>query len=257
MNTSTRPDNSIPKRRRWLRTVHRWLGIASALFVLLLSGTGIALNHSHDWRLDQRFVQWPFLLDAYGINAAPLQASFADGGHRMSLLGERLFYDGRLVAESVMQLRGFLSLDGLHLVATAQGIVLLTPEGELVERLDLTSVLPEEIDQLGEWRGRAVISSGREAYLGDAEVTRFERWGDAQEEGIRWSVASVPAEQEIALLQEQFRGRGLTVERLVADLHSGRIVQSAGPLLMDLIAVFLIILSVTGLMLWLRRSRRS
>lgn len=257
MNISIRPGNAVPRRRRWLRALHRWLGVASALFVMLLATTGIALNHSHDWRLDQRYVHWSWLLDAYGIEAPPLQASFADDGHRVSLLAGHLYYDGRLVVEDVGQIKGFVSLDPLMLTATADDIVLLTSTGELVERFDLGSGLDGAIERIGKWRGRVVIAGGGGYLLSDAEVSAFTALTEVDEKGTEWSVASAPSAAETASLQEQFRGRGLTVERLMADLHSGRIIRSGGPLLMDLVAVFLIVLSVTGLLLWLRRSRGS
>jgi len=256
MNISTRPDNPTPARRR-LRALHRWLGIASALFVLLLATTGIALNHSHDWRFDQRYVNWPWLLDAYGIEAPPLQASYADGEHRVTLLGEHLFFDGRLVADDIGQLKGFVALDPMMLALTADEMVLMTSAGELVERFDPGSGLNGEIERVGKWSGRVVIASDGQYLLSDAEVTGFLPSNEVAENGIEWSVASAPPAVETARLQQQFRGRGLTIERLLADLHSGRIIRTGGPLLMDLVGVFLIVLSVTGLLLWLRRGRRS
>ena len=58
-------------------------------------------------------------------------------------------------------------------------------------------------------------------------------------------------------LKSAWRGRGVTVERLLLDLHSGRIFSAAGPLLMDLVAVFLILLSVSGIILSKVRNRRK
>ena len=257
MKISNRRDSTAPKPRRWLRVVHRWLGVISALFVLLLASTGIALNHSHDWQLDQRYVSWSWLLDAYGIHAPDISASFDAGGHRASLLGQRLYFDGRSVAQEIDSVIGMVSVDFLTIVATNHSIVLLTAAGELVEQLDLVHQLPGDIDRIGSWGGRIVINSAGEYFMGDAEVTGFEPLASVPSRGIDWSVPSVPPLAEIVLLQESFRGQGLSVERLLGDIHSGRIIKSAGALVMDLIAVFLIILSVTGLVLWLRRARRG
>jgi hypothetical protein len=54
------------------------------------------------------------------------------------------------------------------------------------------------------------------------------------------------------VLKEQYRGRGLSVERVIADLHSGRVIGIVGPFVMDVVAVLLIVLSLSGLLLWLR-----
>ena len=48
-----------------------------------------------------------------------------------------------------------------------------------------------------------------------------------------------------------------TVERLLTDLHSGRIVPAIGVRFMDLVGVFLVVLSATGILLWARGSRNG
>ena len=68
---------------------------------------------------------------------------------------------------------------------------------------------------------------------------------------------SPPAAAELAVLQTLYRGRGLTVERGLADVHSGRIFASTGTLIMDAVAVFMIVLSLSGFVLWLQHSRRE
>ena len=59
------------------------------------------------------------------------------------------------------------------------------------------------------------------------------------------------------MLRAQYRGRGLTVERVLADVHSGRIFARAGTLIMDAVAVFMIVLSLSGFVLWIQHSRRE
>ncbi|MDX1499627.1 MAG: hypothetical protein R3176_07005, partial [Woeseiaceae bacterium] len=69
--------------------MHRWLGLAAVLFVLLLSVTGIALNHGSDWGLDRRYVSWDWAIAALGVRAPAPAASFADREHRVTQLGGR------------------------------------------------------------------------------------------------------------------------------------------------------------------------
>jgi uncharacterized iron-regulated membrane protein len=58
-------------------------------------------------------------------------------------------------------------------------------------------------------------------------------------------------------LQAKYRGRGLSVERVLADVHSGRIVNITGPYLMDAVGLLLIALSVTGIVMWARPRKKS
>lgn len=48
---------------------------------------------------------------------------------------------------------------------------------------------------------------------------------------------------------------GLTVDRVILDIHSGRFFGTLGPWVMDAMAVLFIILSVTGVYMWWHRSR--
>ncbi|MDP3677938.1 MAG: hypothetical protein Q8R23_02450, partial [Methylotenera sp.] len=49
----------------------------------------------------------------------------------------------------------------------------------------------------------------------------------------------------------------LPLERIVLDLHSGRIFGRYGPLLMDVAALVLIVLSFSGVWIYLRTVRRQ
>jgi len=243
--------------RIWLRRGHRWVGVVLVLFVLLLAASGIALNHASEWGLDRRHLDWPWLLDAYGIQAPAPTASFADGGLRATLLGERLFLDDAEIAQDVAGLAGIATLDPLVLVGTHDTLYVLTTAGELVEAIDTAAGIPGPIDRVGRDGRRAVVESGGKLYRSDPDVTRLEPWDADQRDGLRWSSATPPGAAELDVLQTRYRGRGLTVERVLADVHSGRIFAKAGTLVMDAVAVFMIVLSLSGFVLWIQHSRRE
>jgi len=243
--------------RVWLRRGHRWLGVVLVLFVLLLAVSGIALNHASGWGLDRRHLDWPWLLDAYGIQAPAPTASFADGGLRATLLGERLFLDDEEIAQDVAGLAGIATLEPLVLVGTRDTLYVLTTAGELVEAMDMAAGMPGPIDRVGREGERAVVESGGKLYRSDPDITRFAHWDAGPGDGLWWSTATPPETADLEVLQTLYRGRGLTVERVLADLHSGRIFASAGTLIMDAVAVFMIILSLSGFVLWIQHSRRE
>lgn len=249
--------NGGARLRIWLRRGHRWLGVVLVLFVLLLAISGIALNHTSDWGLDRRHLDWPWLLDAYGIQAPAPTASFADGGSRATLLGERLFLNDDEIAQDVAGLAGIATLEPLVLVGTHDTLYVLTTAGELVEAIDAAAGMPGPIDRVGRDGRRAVVESGGNLYRSDPDITHFERWDAGQGDGLRWSSATPPGAAELEVLRTLYRGRGLTVERVLADVHSGRIFARAGTLIMDAVAVFMIVLSLSGFVLWLQHSRRE
>ncbi len=226
-------------------------------FLLLLAVSGVALNHASDWGLDRRHLDWPWLLDAYGIQAPAPTASFADGGLRATLLGERLFLGHEEIAQDITGLAGIATLEPLVLVGAHDTLYVLTMAGELVEAIDTAVTLPGPVDRVGRHGQRAVVESGGKLYRSDPDITRFEHWSTGQRDDLRWSRETQPEASDLEVLQELYRGRGLTVERVLADLHSGRIFAAAGTLIMDSVAVFMIVLSLSGFVLWIQHSRRE
>jgi len=255
MNTSSTPTNGNKRPRRWLRRSHRWVGLSLVLFILFLSMSGIALNHSGGLELDRRYVSWSWLLDAYGLQVPNASMSFVDSGHRATQLGERLFLDGQDIGQSDSSLTGIAALGSLVVIGGEQRVYLLTAKGEFVEAIDPGSEPNGRIERVGRSGNRAVLQISGKQYRSDADIAEFEEWHD--DTPGYWSVASAPDALETALLETAWRGRGVTVERLLLDLHSGRIFGGAGTLFMDLVAAFLIVLSLSGLILSRRRASRG
>lgn len=255
MNTSKTPTSGTNRARRWFRRSHRWVGLSLVAFIVYLSLSGIALNHSGDLELDRRYVGWSWLLDAYGLEVPAPTASFEDSGHRATLLGERLYLDGQDIGQRESTLTGIAALGQVVLIGGGQTAYLLTADGEFVEAIDLGSELTGPIEKVGRDGNRAVLQSAGGLLRSDSDVAVFDPWeGETVE---RWSIATPPDVAEMAALDAAWRGPGLTVERLLLDLHSGRILSRTGPLLMDLVAVFLIVLSVSGLIMSSVRNRRK
>ena len=54
-----------------------------------------------------------------------------------------------------------------------------------------------------------------------------------------------------------YQSQYLTVERIVLDAHSGRLFGDIGVFFMDIVAVLLILLSLSGLYIWLRHKQNK
>ena len=220
MNTSLSNGNG----RNRLRRLHRRVGVILLVFVLFLSLTGMALNHAGDLGLDRRYVSWSWLLDAYGMKAP---APYA----------------------------GIVRLEPLVVVGDGRRVHVLLESGELVESIDLGASLPGSIERVGRAGGRAVLQIGDALYRSDADVTLFEPWPEGAPGEVSWSAAVEADTPGLEALQVSWRGQGLTVDRVLLDLHSGRILVLPGRLLLDAVALAMILLSVTGLVLANARRR--
>jgi len=80
-------------------------------------------------------------------------------------------------------------------------------------------------------------------------------WDVITNEGIKWAEQHNLSDDEREQLLAAFRGNGLKLERVILDLHSGRIFGRYGVYLMDFAAIALLWLSLSGLWVW--SSRRN
>ena len=245
--------NSARSTQR-LSRIHRWFGIGSIAFVVLLSVTGIALNHTDDLGLDRQFLSSSWLLDWYGVEVPPPQASFGVAGHRVSLIGERLYYDDGELTSGVSELVGAVSTPSFIAIATPSDVLLVMPDGALVERIDAESSLPNEISGIGVSGARLVLRSGGELLETDEYLLAFTPCFELDLADVQWSIPSAIPRDQLAVLRQLYRGRGISLERVLLDLHSGKFLTRAGSILLDVVGVLLIALSFLGIFMWFGRS---
>jgi hypothetical protein len=75
---------------------------------------------------------------------------------------------------------------------------------------------------------------------------------------VQWSQAAAPP-ATLALELDALASEGLlTWERVLLDLHAGRLFGRLGPWLVDAVAIALVALALSGIALWVKqRLRRS
>ena len=243
--------------QRWLSRWHRWFGVGSIVFILLLSVTGIALNHSDDMNLDGRYLRSPWLLEWYGIEVPAPDSSFVAAPHRVTLIGERLYYDDSELMSGISTLVGMVSTPSFVAIASSNELLLVTPGGALVERVDTQAFLPASVEAIGIAGETMVLRSGDELYRTDEDLLTFSPCHALDVGEIQWSASSTVSPADLTVLQQLYRGRGLSLERLLLDLHSGKIFARIGPVVMDAVGVTLIVLSLLGLSIWFRKSSKN
>ncbi|MEW5823566.1 MAG: hypothetical protein AB1766_04375 [Pseudomonadota bacterium] len=245
---------------RWLSAhglgqVHRTLGRLLAFFVLLLAGSGLLLNHTSELNLAQIRLNIPWINALYGQKPSPCETAFSLGERWLSLCDGQLFLDSeRLNAPTANHLYGALIQQDVLLIATEQ-LGLYTPQGERIDHLAYPSGRPPV--RLGLLQGTALFDFSSESGLLQlnkaltALVPLHVPAGDT----VNWCTPSTLP----SALQEQIErtrpGAGVDLERLLLDVHSGRIAGKFGVYLMDTAAIGMVLLAISG---WLiHRRRRS
>ncbi len=246
------------KRRFKLKSLYVWhriLGLWAAVFVLILSFSGIMLNHTEKLGLDRNYVTQDWLLDWYGIRPDIDLTVFHVGSHRIVHTGKALLFDDRHLIPTEEPLIGAVQTGPVIFVAMRNSAILLTTRGRLVERLGPASGLPAMMLKLGtDPNGRVVVATAGGLMRADGSLLKWHKYTATAVRWVRPSRADPALRDRLA---RKARARILKWQQVVLDLHSGRILGRTGVVVMDLSAILLILLSVSGFYLWLQGKKRQ
>lgn len=250
-------NNQSPPRSA-LKIWHRRIGALAALFVLLLALTGILLNHTSSLKLDQRVMHSGLVLGWYGIDLPEETKGLVVNEHWIAAVGERLFWNRLPLGSCTGGLVGAVSqsITGQVVVACQEEIFILTATGALIERLNGNSGVPTPIRNVFGYQGEILLLVGTQknnlqhfSFNPDTlesppVVVPLERSPGLGEANL----VAVPATLH-NFLAPFASGDELTFERLVQDIHSGRILGAWGVYLMDVMAALFILLAISGLIM--------
>ncbi|MFV1973693.1 MAG: PepSY domain-containing protein [Thiohalobacterales bacterium] len=242
---------SPAKLLRSLYIWHRYIGLAAAVFVILLTVTGLVLNHTEDLSLDSRHVGSDLLLDWYGIDVPDDITGYRVGDTVISAIGSQVYWNTTRIPRVTAPLLGAVGFADLVIIAVEGQLLLFTPDGELVERLGGAAGVPAGMQALGLTpAGELAIHAAHGYYRTDDS---FLEWIETDNLDAVWSESAEPSPALRSALQQAWRGTGVTLERVLLDLHSGRILGSRGIYLVDAAAVLFLVLAISGVWLWGKR----
>lgn len=236
-------------RRRLGLLLHRWhrrIGVTVSLFLIWMAVSGWLLNHTSFFELAQRNLTGDFITAHYGIrNEMPEQVFIADK-HWLAVGDTVTVVDGKKITTLFSQPRGMVAKDNVLFVADALELVLLDANGELIDKVSA----PIAIERIGLGCGGVVIASA-DKQLVTEEGTTFSSCSDA----VQWAREEKLTAEKRAELIPLLRS-GVTLERVLLDLHSGRFFGMWGPYVVDAIGLGMIALALSGLWLFARHGAR-
>ena len=242
MTRPARPPSPVVRKSPLRHRLHRTTGTATGLLLLYLIGTGLPLQLSGPLDLGNRYVSSHRILDWYGIGTA--ESGWQSNG--VSFVGGFVFSGERPVVEA-QAFQGAVVLDDLVAVATGSALLLVPPHADVVETLRL----PEPVHRIGRADGRVVIDTTgglRSLHLESLELVPE----DAAPDTVEWAHLMTLTGATLAPYADAARTRVLTLERLLQDLHSGRVFGAAGEWLVSLASLALVALALSGFWIWWR-----
>lgn len=230
---------------RFLVNWHRRIGLFIALLVFILCSTGLLLQHTETFKLDRTYLTSSWLLDWYNY-PQPRVDAIQLRQQQVLQVDDQILLGQRIVGNSKGQLWGAAETDDMVLIASGHVLIWLTQSGETID------IMPSPITE----------PSATLARTGDQfQIRAAEGWLIADVDITDWQLGPEPAELPLHVEMVDFRqvelpatlSVGVSLERLMLDLHSGRLFGSVGVFLMDLASFGLVVLAISGCWLWLRR----
>lgn len=236
---------------RFVRHWHARAGVLAALFFLVLALTGLALNHTAAFQLDQQRVDAGWLMRWYGVKSeAPAQGYLFEFGYFVGD-SERWVMDGRELPGVAGRALGAVEIAGMRYIATTSSLQLYQADGRLIDKLTGSALPALPIRRLGKRNGILLLDTEQGIFSSVDGLT----WETDSAEDVTWAHPQVlPA--KAANDSAPYFAPHLPLERVLLDVHSGRIFGRFGPFAMDLAALVLMALSLSGIWIYLRSFRK-
>jgi len=234
---------------------HRYAGLSAALFVIFISITGIALNHTDGLSLKKQHISNSFVLSHYNVQPPTEIIRFTTSEHVITQADDALFIndDTTLAIEST--LIGAVAYGEFTLVALTNTLLLIDANNQLIETLDELDGVPATIDKIGLDKQQHVnLLTGTTSLL-LSENLSFS--AIPLNKNTVWATNTVLSEADKNQVITRYQSKIISIETLILDIHSGRFFGSYGTLLFDLIGVILLFLAFTGIIIWLRQRPKN
>lgn len=247
-----------------LREWHRKLGIIAAFFIIFLSLSGVALNHTDSLALAHQPISNTWLLDHYGISS-PLDVRFYQqdanqGKDKLYITNNLLWFNNKVLMESSSEIVAttFISTvrqpeSQIILVATSSQISLFNLDGDLIDQLGEDFGVPAQITAINVHENDVVVKAELGYFTSNTDFLDWQSIEFIEEPS--WITPIDVSKSLTSTAELAYRSRFLTLERIILDAHSGRILGLFGVLFMDAVAILLILLSLSGIYIWLRYAR--
>jgi hypothetical protein len=233
---------------------HRRFGLVALLLLIILAITGIALNHTEELKLNHKIIANDWILDWYGLNPEGEAISFViNNDARITQWGEKVFFNDNLLTDTQDRLIGATASGKYILViALSNSLLLLDANGELIEQISPGFVPIKHLGRLG--ASILVETHNGKRYQADKNIVS---WQEIETKDAQWSTAvDLPTAWQ-QRIKRNWRGNGLTAERVILDLHSGRFFNASwGVYIMDASAIIMLLLGLSGSWIWWSRRHK-
>lgn len=230
------------KLRFFLHRWHRRLGLSAVLVIIMVSITGVMLNHTGDLSLAKQYPQSSLWLWPYPDNA---NMGFQFGQTVIYDTAQAVYLNDQLLASCPPPLLNAVNLEN-QLWILCQGQLLYLKNLQLIESIDtqlLTTSNAQNINGLAQLNGQVILQTANQWCTLDTLSLMLGEPSPAP------TSLSIPH-----ILDAKYQiNHSISWQKVILDLHSGRFFGDFGVYVVDLAAFILLLLSLSGFWIWYSR----
>jgi hypothetical protein len=226
--------------RKFLRKIHRWIGVIASIWLFLLATTGFLLQHKDGWKLDEKYTNSTFLLSLYDIGDQFI--SYETNTSSIAQLDYHIYLNSKPIIKLEEALIGAILLQETWILATQSKLYWMDKEGNIVQSMDDLDGIPMPIDNLGSYNNTIIIQNSDQAL--SLETL------EPLTKSPTWSLPTNSKKLKTELISTMSHNY-LSYQQLIFDLHAGI---TSPSLFNDLAAFALIFLSISGIVIFFKKS---
>jgi len=234
------------KLHKW----HRRIGLLASSFIIFLVITGIGLQHSDELGLPTQHLTNSWLLNFYGIKPNPI-TSYKIGNQIISHTGNHLYLSDKPIIGDVENILGAVNQDDQIIIATSNSLLIIDIDGNILDEITVVDGLAEKLLGITKSQDDSIIIRGQSNHW--QSQNDLYHWKEYKNSQLAFDepIETPPPLREN--IENHDMSQHISVERFVLDAHSGRFLGRYGIYIIDLAAVLLLILSLSGIWLWVIR----
>jgi len=232
---------------------HKHLGLYAAIFIIILSLTGIALNHTGALNLNKIYISSNWLLDHYNIAEPSILKHYPVNKTAVYQADDLLIINNNVITPIQQAVVGAVIQGDFIIIALKSKLLLIEDNTHVIATFDQKDGVPAKINKIGLSTDQQLVFE-TEAKLITVDES-FSQWSDFNSSEIIWSTSLTLDKALKKELNKRYRAHIIQLETLILDLHSGRFFGQYGELFFDFIAILLIFLAISGVFVWFKLNR--
>ncbi len=235
-----------------LRKLHKYIGFTFSLFILHLTVTGMLLTYPETFDIEERSINNYYILKKYNMDTYKDVYKFEDNRNEIIVIKNNIYLNDKFVDKFKEDILGIVFSQShlkLH-VLTANAIAIyvferINEETEIADIIALSNTY--NFDKIGLYNKTSdiILNKNIEYY----KINNSNSVQLTQLEGISsvdWSSTSSPSKKLAQKYLKLHQGNGVSVIRILTELHNGKFFGSIFTLILFISSISLIFLTLSS-----------